>query len=64
MSDSAPDPALDNQGGEVALKFADLGLDPKVLKAIQEVGYETPSPIQAATIPALLEGRDARSRSG
>ena len=58
MSDSAPDPALDNQAGEASLTFADLGLDPKVLKAITEVGYETPSPIQAATIPALLEGRD------
>ncbi|RYU11138.1 DEAD/DEAH box helicase [Nocardioides iriomotensis] len=38
--------------------FADLELDPRVLKAVQEVGYETPSPIQAATIPTLLEGRD------
>ena len=38
--------------------FADLDLDPRVLKAVQEVGYETPSPIQAATIPTLLEGRD------
>jgi ATP-dependent RNA helicase DeaD len=38
--------------------FADLGLDPKVLKALADVGYETPSPIQAATIPPLLEGRD------
>ena len=38
--------------------FADLGLDPRVLEAVREVGYETPSPIQAATIPPLLEGRD------
>ena len=38
--------------------FADLGLDAKVLKAVTEVGYEVPSPIQAATIPPLLEGRD------
>jgi ATP-dependent RNA helicase DeaD len=37
--------------------FADLGLDDKVLKALRDVGYEHPSPIQAATIPALLEGR-------
>ncbi|MGB3732918.1 MAG: DEAD/DEAH box helicase [Microbacterium sp.] len=29
-----------------------------VLKAIKDLGYETPSPIQAATIPLLLEGRD------
>lgn len=38
--------------------FADLGLDAAVLKSLREVGYETPSAIQAATIPALLEGRD------
>jgi ATP-dependent RNA helicase DeaD len=36
--------------------FADLGLDDKVLKALTDIGYESPSPIQAATIPALLEG--------
>ena len=38
--------------------FADLGLEDKVLKALRDVGYEYPSPIQAATIPALLGGRD------
>ncbi len=38
--------------------FDDLGLDEAVLKALRDVGYETPSPIQAATIPTLLEGRD------
>ncbi len=37
--------------------FADLGLDKRVLKALSDVGYERPSPIQAATIPPLLEGR-------
>ncbi|GAA2150045.1 DEAD/DEAH box helicase [Nocardioides koreensis] len=38
--------------------FAELGLDDAVLKALRDVGYETPSAIQAATIPPLLEGRD------
>lgn len=38
--------------------FADLGLDTPVLKALKDVGYETPSAIQAATIPPLLAGRD------
>jgi ATP-dependent RNA helicase DeaD len=38
--------------------FADLGLSAEVLKALTDVGYETPSPIQARTIPPLLEGRD------
>lgn len=37
--------------------FADLGLGDRVERALRDVGYETPSPIQAATIPALLEGR-------
>lgn len=37
--------------------FADLGLDERVERALKDIGYETPSPIQAATIPALLEGR-------
>ncbi|WP_394554430.1 DEAD/DEAH box helicase [Agromyces sp. MMS24-JH15] len=41
-----------------AITFADLGLDGAVLKALRDVGYETPSPIQAATIPTLLSGRD------
>lgn len=39
-------------------RFADLGLAPAVLKAVDEIGYEDPSPIQAAAIPPLLAGRD------
>ncbi len=38
--------------------FAELGLDDAVMKALKDVGYETPSAIQAATIPPLLAGRD------
>jgi ATP-dependent RNA helicase DeaD len=38
--------------------FADLGISEPLLKALNQVGYETPSPIQAASIPVLLEGRD------
>ncbi|WP_420063983.1 DEAD/DEAH box helicase [Microbacterium bandirmense] len=38
--------------------FDDLGITGPVLKAIKDLGYETPSPIQAATIPLLLQGRD------
>ncbi len=38
--------------------FADLDIPAPVLKALKEVGYETPSPIQAATIPLLMAGRD------
>ncbi len=38
--------------------FSDLNLNPKVLKAVAEAGYETPTPIQAGAIPSALEGRD------
>ncbi|GLQ34761.1 DEAD/DEAH box helicase [Amylibacter marinus] len=39
-------------------KFSDLKLSPKVMKAIADVGYDTPTPIQAEAIPYALEGRD------
>ncbi|MBM9594094.1 DEAD/DEAH box helicase [Roseitranquillus sediminis] len=39
-------------------RFADLRLDPKVLQAVEEAGYDTPTPIQAGAIPPALEGRD------
>lgn len=39
-------------------KFSDLNLDAKVLKAIAETGYETPTPIQVGAIVPALEGRD------
>ena len=42
---------------EASTTFDDLGIDKRVLKALKDVGYESPSPIQAATIPALLQGR-------
>ncbi|OBK41964.1 cold-shock protein [Mycobacterium sp. 1245111.1] len=38
--------------------FADLHIHPSVLQALADVGYESPSAIQAATIPALMEGSD------
>lgn len=38
--------------------FADLQIHPEVLRAVTDVGYETPSAIQAATIPAMLAGSD------
>ncbi|MFC6355887.1 DEAD/DEAH box helicase [Luethyella okanaganae] len=41
-----------------ALTFSELGLDDAVLRVLKDVGYETPSAIQAATIPPLLAGRD------
>lgn len=38
--------------------FTSLGLSAPILKAIEEKGYTTPSPIQAQAIPAVLEGKD------
>jgi ATP-dependent RNA helicase DeaD len=49
-SDSSPDAA--------STTFADLQIHPAVLQATADVGYETPTAIQAATIPALLSGSD------
>jgi ATP-dependent RNA helicase DeaD len=48
----------DDSSAEGLLRFADLGLDPAVLRALDDVGYESPSPIQAQTIPPLMAGRD------
>ncbi|HEY5597273.1 MAG TPA: DEAD/DEAH box helicase, partial [Kiloniellales bacterium] len=40
------------------MHFTDLGLSPEVLKAVADVGYTTPTPIQAQAIPHILMGRD------
>ena len=48
----------DTNAAEQAVRFADLNLGEPILKALDDVGYESPSPIQAATIPPLMEGRD------
>ncbi len=50
LPDSSPEAA--------ATTFADLQIDPSVLRAIADVGYESPTAIQAATIPPLMAGRD------
>ncbi len=41
-----------------ATSFADLQIHPAVLQAVDEVGYESPSAVQAATIPAMMAGSD------
>lgn len=47
-----------NNGQTINIDFNDLGLAEPVLKAVVELGYESPSPIQAQAIPILLKGRD------
>ncbi len=39
-------------------KFSDFPLDPLILAALEKINYKEPSPIQAATLPLVLEGRD------
>ena len=56
MTDS--DSTATSDTTETAITFSDLALSDAVLKAVREIGYETPSAIQAATIPSLLDGRD------
>ncbi|MDO6461263.1 DEAD/DEAH box helicase [Granulosicoccaceae sp. 1_MG-2023] len=48
------------------MKFSDLGLSEALLRAIDDQGYDTPTPIQAQAIPPVLEGRDvmAAARTG
>ncbi|MEV0245298.1 DEAD/DEAH box helicase [Nocardia sp. NPDC050712] len=55
LDDVPGDNDRDNSDGPT---FADLGIDDRLLAAIADVGYETPSLIQAATIPPLLAGND------
>ena len=40
------------------MTFAELNLKPDVLKGLKEMGYENLTPIQEATIPPILEGKD------
>ena len=40
------------------IRFSDFGLSSQVLRALEDVGYEVPSPIQEKMIPHVLEGRD------
>lgn len=51
-------PAPSDQTPGESPTFSDLALGDAVLRALQDVGYEAPSPIQAATIPHLLSGSD------
>ncbi len=58
-------PTLLNLGGvpsgQTTMQFTDLPLAPEVQSAVKECGYAEPTPVQAACIPAVLEGRDIRA---
>ena len=53
---SADESSDEEPGDEALVTFEDLGLADDVLEAIKAMNYETPSPIQAKAIPALLQG--------
>ncbi len=56
---TSPDPSSPAAAAlDAPPSFADLGLSERVLAALADVGYESPTPIQLAAIPLLLEGRD------
>ena len=40
------------------ISYRESGLDPRILRAVEEMGFEQMTPIQAQAIPVLLEGRD------
>ena len=48
---------MDTPEADAEVSFAELGLSEPVLRALADVGYESPSAIQAATIPPLMSGR-------
>ena len=43
--------------------FSELGLSPEVLKAVERMGFEQASPIQAEAIPPIRDGRDVIGQS-
>jgi len=55
--ESPAGPISDEEPEQSQPTFAELGIDERVLQALRDVGYEMPSPIQAAAIPPLMAGR-------
>ncbi|SMP38819.1 DEAD/DEAH box helicase [Fibrobacter sp. UWB10] len=56
IAEDSSDDSDEEPGDEALVTFEDLGLADEVLEAIKALNYETPSPIQAKAIPALLQG--------
>ena len=54
-----PDGVAPSSGSnEKVIEFSDFGLDPTILRAVTELGYREPTPIQAQAIPVVMSGRD------
>ncbi|MDO9377325.1 MAG: DEAD/DEAH box helicase [Nocardioidaceae bacterium] len=60
MNDTVPPGSAsgDTPDAQHRTTFADLLDDDRILRVLADVGYEVPTPVQAAAVPALLEGRD------
>jgi ATP-dependent RNA helicase DeaD len=54
----APPPPEPKPAVDPATAFGELGLDPEIVRAVLDLGFESPTPIQARAIPVLLQGGD------
>ncbi len=65
MNDQDNTAATDTSGGTEAetMRFVDLGLGERSLRALDHVGFESPSPIQKSFIPMALSGRDCTGQA-
>ena len=50
----SPCPTVRNEKGSISVTFKDLGLNAPILRALEEQGYQNPSPIQEKAIPPAL----------
>ena len=48
---------------ETITTFEDLALSPEILKAVRRMGFANPTPVQAQTIPAMMDGRDVIAKA-
>ena len=58
LEEAVVEPSGENKTGDESDIFSSLGLPAAVCDQLKELGYEQPTPIQAATIPHILDGRD------
>ena len=63
MRDGFYCPIDPNYYGMTSKSFSELGLSPDLLKAIDKLGFEQAAPIQAETIPVLMQGKDVVGQS-
>lgn len=61
--DRKSDNSVASERAENEAQFTSLGLSPATLAVIEQLGFERPTPIQAQTIPLLLEGRDIAAQA-